>query len=208
MEKLKTIVLITFGTLILLFLIILISFKTMRLSSVIDFLPTPTPVGGYSVNSRIPVNTPVSSLQKTLIYQTTEDEVKKRSDILSSDQIDQNTVRYEVRSVNPLAPDEIITNNGKVVFERTSTFTSDPGGLPKFSTFKSEFGEPDEIVYGNQNWDETIDSLIYFSKGFVLIGRQQTDEIFEILRFAPTTREDFFNKYGNYVKTLPPSDAP
>src|SRR5579872_1037487 len=125
-------------------------------------IPTPTPV---SVNTFVR-NQVSSPLEKTTIDKTTQQEVEKIQDVVATPSPD-GTTTYTFPSVNALIPNEVQTQGNTVVYERTSLFTSGPGGFPSLSSFMKKLGTPEQVIQGNAIYGEGINDYLFPNKGVV-----------------------------------------
>lgn len=168
--------------------------------SVVSF-PTPTP---YKTKSNAPSSSSYSfsPFQKTIIGQTTDEELSFFATIIDQSTSANGITTYNVKSVNPIRPDQIITKNKVVVFEKTSTFTSDYGGFPKSSFFIKTFGQPEEKIQGHSFYGEFATTYVFAKKGFSLVVNPFTDEVYEIQRFYPSSTNEYKEKYGSDMKTV------
>lgn len=157
--------------------------------------PTPTPVSVDTLTR----NQIKSPLEKTTIDKTTQQQVEKIQDVVASAS-PEDTTTYTFPSVNALIPNEVQTQNGVVTYERTSTFTSDPGGFPSLQGFMRTLGSPEQTIQGNIVYGEGINAYLFPNKGVVLIGNPATDETYEIQRFTPMSVIEYLRQYGDSVK--------
>lgn len=164
----------------------------------LPFVPTPTPVS-FSQEQTPPPQ--LSSLEKFQLGPTTKDAIQKMNGTVATTSAG-NEITYSLPSVNPLIPDEIVTDNTGVIFERTSTFTNDPGGLPSLSSYLKKYGTPQQVIEGNSTYYPTGSSYLYPTRGVVFIGNPLTDETYEIQRFFPMSLPDYLKKYGSTVAVI------
>lgn len=133
-------------------------------------------------------------------------------DFLTSDQLTlENIERSPLLKSKKLLPDgsseylltsyllgrdsKVIAKDGQILFRRLINFTSDNKPLPKFSGYQKKLGDPEEIITGSKYYGYNIHTYIYPNKGYSLVGNPQTDEIFELQRFTPTTLDDYKTKW-------------
>ncbi len=160
--------------------------------------PTPTPypsLSGSVKNNRYAKN------QKTTITETTRVEIEKRTDVEQKIALSEGRIKYSLTSPLVTRKNEIITQNGKVIFERIliPEKRSDPGYVT-ISEYKALFGKPEEEIQGSQYYGELYHALIYASKGFTLIGNTNTDEVFEVQVYEPMTVEGYIQTFGEDIE--------
>lgn len=188
---------------IIVFYVITLSFKKTPQQKSQPQEPLPTPIIVSQQNAILNAYK-ISSLEKTVIQQTTDEQIISSFNVQSSVSSRSGIKTYFLSSVNPLSPDEIKTQNGKTIFEKTSTFTTSPGGTPSLQVVLSSFGIPEEVLQGNKFFGDFANSYLYPSKGFVIIANPNTSEIYEILHFTPMAHQQFDILYGVYVEALAP----
>lgn len=201
-----------FGLLILLAVIVLVWFLIPKKTTNQEgtALLTPTPV---SVNRQI---TPIppsssyqfSSFQKTVIGKTPEQEIALLKAVLKKETIAGDQTRYTLLSVNPQQDDEIITKNGVVVFEKTSTFTNNDGGFPKFSPIKNLYGKEEMALQGHPYYGPFAVTYIFAYRGFAVVVNPNTDNIYEVQRFTPLSIDSYLKIYGSNLSLTPPQPRP
>lgn len=161
--------------------------------------------GGEKKVKQLPVTSSLfPSFIKTEIGKTTDKEVEAL-EVIDKKTLPDGTISYHIKSVNPLKADRIITKNGVVVFEETSTFTDKPGGFPKINSFLTAYGKPDEQIKGYLFYGPLEVIYVYASRGFVFIGNPPTNQIDEIHRFLPTTSTEYKRLYGQDIRVGPPA---
>lgn len=161
-------------------------------------LPTPTV---YDYHSSTPETSSYkfSPFQKTVIGKTSDKEIDSLTSIISKEASSDGTITYLVKSVNSLQPDKVITKNGAVIYEDTSSFTDALGGFPKTASYMDKFGNPEKKIDGSEKYGPFVSTYIYAEKGFSLIGNPNTDEVYEIQRFLPMPIVEYLNKYGSGI---------
>lgn len=177
--------------LIIILAVLLFSAFSSQQNTFISTIPTPTPV--QKIN-----------YQKAIINKTTENEFLEKNTIINKEHAAGGGIKYIIKSVDPLYPDEVIFKNGVAVFKRTSTQTMAPGGYPKIDTYKKQFGPPEEEIYGNKKFSPWISSFLYPTRGYVIIGNRVTGSIYEVQQFTPMTLSEYKQEYGNYIEKITP----
>lgn len=199
MKKLLIILASIFGILLILSFIFS-SAKTPGGSFPFFQIPTPTPI---SVDTFVR-NQISSPFEKSIIDKTTQQQVEKMQDVVATPEADGITT-YTVPSVNAILPDTIQTQNNTVIYERTSLYTSNPGGFPSLSAYLQKLGTPEQVIQGNIIYGEGINSYLFPHYGVVLIGNSATNETYEIQRFSPMSLLEYLRQYGDTVKQEPDS---
>ncbi len=145
----------------------------------------------------------ISPLKKTHIGITTEEELK------SIPNISQNGNTYSYPSPLILRPNEVIVENGVVVFEKVLIPEDQEG--PYFKTvtsLKNAIGDPDGIIKGSAYYDWYAQTLIYSQLGLAAITNPYTDEVFEIHFFEPTSVENYISRFGGDIQESPSGQGP
>src|SRR3989338_3553684 len=76
--------------------------------------------------------TKISALQNSLPGKTSEEEVKQLANIQKVTELTDGSKRYDLKSINPFLPSQIITKDEKVVFEK-NIIPSDPGSANRLT---------------------------------------------------------------------------
>jgi hypothetical protein len=107
------------------------------------------------------------------------------------------TIEYTYESPVFMRRNQIITHDGKVIFERIMTPT-DPNSpsYAKISSYTDQFGDPQRIVKGSRFYGFYMTTYIYASKGFAFVANTHTDAIYEFQKFAPTTLDEYIATFG------------
>lgn len=109
-----------------------------------------------------------------------------------------NETQYTFSSPILLYDNTIVTDQGKVIYEKA--ITVDPGYThPTISSYESRFGKPELVVKGSKTYGEFAKTYIYSQKGFALIGNPFTDEVYEIQQFKPMTVEEYMVLWGKDI---------
>lgn len=174
--------------------------------------PSPSPTSQQQIEQqdKTPTTTSISPLQKTIIGQTTSDQIKSNFSIIEEKQLPDGSTAYSIPSPLTSRPIEIRTKEDVVVFERelTPVDSIDPG-YSTITFFQNEYGEPDEVFKGSLYYGSYLEHLIYSSRGFTLIANPNTDEVFEIHFFEPMSVEEYVKMYGDDIdlEPKPPSES-
>jgi hypothetical protein len=107
------------------------------------------------------------------------------------------TTSYTYNSFLPLHSSEIVGENNAAVFERIVT-PQDPAepGYVTVSEMKQQYGEPERVITGSKSYGWFINTYIYASKGFAFVANPNTEVVMEIQHFAPTTVDEYKQKFG------------
>jgi len=156
-------------------------------------------------SSTLPIKI-ISPLQKTTISETGKQEVEKLPGISQPQILPDGSIKYELPADVPQRPNEIITKNNIVVFERID-IPEDPNknGYITISDYISKYGQPEKSTTGSKFFGPFASTYIYNSKGFAFIGNLNTNEIFEIQVFSPTSVDNYIKTYGQDIKESRPS---
>jgi len=141
--------------------------------------------------------TKISALQNSLPGKTSEEEVKQLANIQKVTELTDGSKRYDLKSINPFLPSQIITKDEKVVFEK-NIIPSDPGSANRLTLpeVKKIHGEPDIIILGTQDYGEFNNTYSYASKGFVIIASPATGDVFETQVFAPMPTDEYIKRFN------------
>lgn len=164
-------------------------------------IPTPTAVPrGASTQRKI------NPAQKTVIEQTTQNEVQTLPSVESKSPLPDGATRYTLKSPLSSRKNEIIVKDNHVVFERMLVPESSKApGYVRISEYEKEYGKPQQIIRGSHFYGNLIKTYIYADKGFAFIGNSFTDEVFEIHTFKPTTIENYITQYGEDINKSAPA---
>lgn len=105
------------------------------------------------------------------------------------------STKYQLTSALSARPNLVVVQNGQIIFRRIITFASNTP-LPKFSDYQQTLGNPTQTLTGSKYYGYHIRTLIYPASGYALIGNTQTDQIYEIQRYAPVTLSEYKSKWG------------
>lgn len=161
-------------------------------------IPTPT---GNAVP--LPFQEKIYDGQQVIIGKTTQNEVKQLPGLISENELEDGETEYLFDSSLKTRPNVVITKDNVAIYERT--LTPPTSFFPKISEYLSKYGTPEEIVKGSKEYGWSINSYIYSSKGFSIIGNPNTDEIYEFQFFVPQTVNDYTKNYG---EDLSPDEKP
>lgn len=183
---------------VILFLLVLITILSIIVLLSSKNPPTPTPVRPVIMGSPTPVIN-ISPLQKTVIGQTTSQEIEQKFNILNKQTLNDNKTSYTITSSLINRPDQIITQNNQSIFERL-VMVKDQREIIKTSSVFIKFGPADKIFTGSKYYGRQTRTYVYARKGFALIAIandvKDEMEIYEIQTFPPTSVENYITAYG------------
>lgn len=170
--------------------------------------PTPTPVQINKPSSLSTSTYEFSPFQKTQIGKTTEQEAVAKTTVLKKEALSDGSVKYDVPSVNALQPDQIISKNGIVIYEKTSTFTNKQGGFPKLSSLVNLFNPSEMELRSHPFYGPFVTTYIFAYKGLAIVGNPNTDEVYEVQRFSPQSIDSYLKIYGKDLSLTPTPPGP
>lgn len=168
-------------------------------------IPTATPTPFYKSSSNSTTQK-IYSLQKTIINNTKDSEIQGLPDVIKTETLPNNTKEYLLNSPASLSrPNKIITQNGIVRYEQIITDETNPASVTyaTISRYKNVFGNPEKAIKGSRYYGSFMNTYIYASRGFALIGNPYTDEVFEVQTFVPTIVDKYIENYGQDIDLMP-----
>lgn len=157
------------------------------------FLPTPTSVPTEPVSFD---SSHITPLQKTTIGRTTDDQLLKNETIISKTSKGNITI-YKVKAATGI-DSEIRTQQGKVIFESTSTEIANPPP-PKINNIKQSLGEP-ELTQKSVGVGWYTDAYLYPSQGLVFFANSSTGTVYLVQRFTPMSVSDYRSQYPEFLQ--------
>jgi len=152
----------------------------------------------------LPQITQTSPVKRTVIGVTTEEEVKKRYQIISSTSNNKGGIDHRINSIWKSRPNIIETTSGIVSFERAlAPLNPNEPGFSKISTYLSSLGEPEERINGSLYYGPFASVYVYASKGVSFVGNPNTDEIYEFQYFNPISVDEYKKVYGQDIDPNP-----
>lgn len=156
----------------------------------------------------IPTSYPLSQIrqketfnqQNSLPGVTQESEVARKPNIINQNELGNGMTEYNINSINPFRPTEIVTKDGIVIFERTIV-PSDPNAQERLNLnmVKGKLGEPDQIITGSSSYGPFNNTYSYSSKGFVFIANPQSHDVYEIHSFIPMSTKQYLESFGETI---------
>ena len=184
----------------LLLIVMFIGISLLRSSGTLPGVTSPTPTPVRSTIDSIPQGQKLSPLQKSAVGITPQEELEDAPTFESKTPLPDGTTRYTFGSEFVTRKNEVITKDGKAVFERILIpISSKSVGYARMSDFTKRYGQPQNKAIGSRFHGPFITTFIYANKGFAVIGNTRTDEAFEIHQFAPTTPQEYRRLYGDDI---------
>lgn len=188
----KRVALAFFALCFLVALFTLFSFQTTPFTTPL-VSPTPTII---PLQIRMQKQQGISPLQKTVISTTRQNDISK---LFGIDTIATRgaVTTYSLPSSINLLPNEIQVENGVVVFERIIT-PKDPTlpGFSKISDLTQPLGKPQQTINGSKTYGSYVVTYVYAEKGIAILGNPNTDIVYELHLFKPTTPTLYKETYG------------
>jgi hypothetical protein len=174
-----------------------------RLKPTITFFPLPT----------IPKSQQLNSTQKTIPGQKIDRVVlEKFPGFISKEVLPGNQAQYNIKSELLARPNQIIVSSESMVLFEREILPSSPKkvGYTTFSQLKKTHGDPERIIKGSKFYDWYIEAYIYTSKGFTAIGNPNTNEVYEMHFFIPSSIDEYIQAYGEDLNpgATPPNEGP
>lgn len=137
--------------------------------------------------------------QKVIIGKTTTTDIEKNYRVKQKQSLSNNELKYSIDSNIEARSDQIIFQNNLAKFERIVVVGNSNSGNIKISTQILKYGPPEKILNGSNFYGYQMDTYIYPAKGFAFIANKNTDEIYEIQTFAPTSLDNYLSNYGDDI---------
>ncbi len=141
-------------------------------------------------------------LQRTIIGQTKDENIKKLEKVISEKEQD-GIKTYITQSYIKQYTNEIRTKNGVVIFETTRTEISSPPP-PKLNTFQDLYGQPELVLDSVSELGKHVSAYIYASKGFTLFANRYTKTVYDVHRYLPMSLSEYQKEYSRYLQPAPP----
>ncbi len=138
----------------------------------------------------------IPSLKSLKLGKTTDKEIMMIPEVKRKEKIE-NGFSYSLSTKSPLRENLIITQEGKATFARLS-IAADDISYGKASDYFKKFGQPNKTFKGS-NYYGNANTYLYTQEGFAIIGNPNTDTIYEIQKFSPTTIENYLKLYGQDI---------
>ncbi len=136
----------------------------------------------------------ISSQQKTIIGKTTLEELVQEHPETQEQSLPNGNQGYTIASPLDARPDQVEFKNRVAIFERAVVL-----GNLKIPELILKYGQAEKIIKGSKFYGDHMENHLYPSKGLMFIGNPNTNEVFEIQTFTPTTIEDYLNSYGEDI---------
>lgn len=132
------------------------------------------------------------SFQKTVIGQTTINNIENSYKVKNKQTQANGDFVYSIDSQLNARPDQVVFHNDLAQFERTVVITQ----KLKLSDLIIKYGQAERIIRGSKFYGYHADTYIYAKKGIAFIANTNTNEVYEIQNFTPTTVESYISNYG------------
>lgn len=179
-------------TLILILILLIIVTATILISrlsvSPTNNATTPSPVITQSAS-------PSYSSQKSIIGRTTIEDFEKTNKFESKQNLANNRVGYSINSNINARPNQVIFQDNKAAFERIIVISDNI----KISDQTIRHGVAERVIKGSKFYGHSMDTYIYANKGLAFIANTNTDEVYEIQIFPPTSVDSYLNSYGEDI---------
>ena len=169
-------------------------------------IPTPTPPSAkiYDPNLRL------SPLQKTMIGKTTNSVIEQLPSLQKKEVLPDGGTKYSFSSQLISRPNEVITHNGVVSFEKILLpLEPKKEGYAKLSDYISVLGQAERTIKGSNYWGWNVSTYVFASMGVVLTANSDADLVYEISLFKPTTADDYIQAHGQDInpQLSPPNEG-
>jgi hypothetical protein len=162
-----------------------------------DTSPTPTlfPLGTIPTEKSF-------TQQESLPGRTTADEIQQNPDLIDTTPLPDGNKQYNISSINPFRPTEIITKDGVAIFEKTVIPTdANNDGTLTIATIQQKFGSPDRVIQGSAEYGPHTNTFSYSPQGFVFIANPVSGSIYEFHSFIPMTTDQYLREFGGEIAT-------
>lgn len=161
--------------------------------------PKESPALPTAVISQSP--SPLFPTQKSTIGKTTVNDIEKKYSVNHKQVLANGDLEYSFNSQIEARPDQIVFRNNVAEFERTVILSSTvTQNYLKISDQILKYGPTERIVKGSKFYGCHMDTYIYASKGFTFTANANTDEVYEIQTFLPTSVDNYLANYGQDIQ--------
>ncbi len=143
----------------------------------------------------------INSYFKTQIGTTTASQIKQLPNLIN-EQTDGNKSTFSFPAISKNRDSIIVTKDNLSAFEREVTLQPDYS-TPNLKQLTSGLGQPEKIFNGSSYYGQEYVTYIYASKGLAIVANPNTDEVFEVQQFKPTTLEDYIKQWGSDLYEYP-----
>lgn len=146
--------------------------------------PIPTAPEGFGNDTHV-------NLNNTSIYEDSENLQKK-------DENPDGSIKYTLASSDTTRPNIIVVDpqNDVVIFQRTVRDRDNNTLLPQY---RDLYGQPEKTFSGSRFYGNTAQTYVFANDGVAFIANPQSNTIFEIHFFLPTTVDNYVQKYGEDI---------
>lgn len=141
---------------------------------------------------------------KAVLQQSTDQEISKLPELKTVNTLADGSKQYLFTSPLTSKDNEIITQNGTVVFQRGVTLDKSYRH-PNLSKLLALYGTPDKIIEGSKYYGQYEKTYLFLSKGIAIQANPFTEEVDEIQQFIPMTYESYLKVWGDDLNTEVPS---
>lgn len=125
----------------------------------------------------------------------------------STEQLADGSIKYVLPAAVPLRDNVVIAKNNQIIFEKIITPSNNQAnGFSYLSDFIYKFGDPQSIKKGSAVWGPFASYYIYADKGLTVVANPETDEVYEIQVYQPTSVENYISAYGQEIREFNPDD--
>ncbi len=160
----------------------------------------------FNNSTSTPTSTPLPLPQKLNVIQrgipnVPIGNIEPQLNLVSKEASSDGSIVYNIQSGNPMRPDQLITKDGIVLFERIyiPEEPSDPGYMT-LTEVEEKYGPAELVEQGSVFWGGFFKTYIYASKGYAFIANPHTKEVFEMHTFIPQSGDDYKKLYGADIK--------
>lgn len=139
---------------------------------------------------------------ETKIGQTTEKQIQSLPNRKDVKPLPDNTTEYSFPSSYSHLDNTAVTQNQLLIFKKVITALPNTP-LPTISSYTDQYGRPDSEFTGSVNYGRFAKTYIYASKGFAIVGNPNTNEVYEIQTFLPTSVGEYVKRWGQDLKKYP-----
>lgn len=127
--------------------------------------------------------------------EVTEDNLKNSPYLKSTTVLPDGSTEYLLYSYLTDRDTRVIFQDDKIIYRRLTTFDQQKS-LPKLSEYQKNLGLSGEKLPPSKYYGPHTNTVVFAEQGTALVANTNTDEIYEVILFAPTTISDYQTKYG------------
>lgn len=183
------------GILVLLFIYIIFTSLTKSPKQI-----TPTNTSSRPSNTIASITVTPATQQRVNLYQTGNTWTPKSFDKGDLEgipnietQLADGTTKYTYESTNPNRPNEIIVENGTIIYQRSLVNNK------YIYHYTNTMGAPDYVFQSSKFYGSNTMTYVYLDEGTAFVADAKTTLVKEQLSFKPTSLEQFKEKYAQDV---------